>query len=249
MIIKKLRSIGEGYLRDAIYAANDGIVTTFAVVSAVAGAALESNIIIILGFANLLADAFSMATGNYMGTRSEGDQYDHEMQKTKQALKKDERKFKQQVAKYFRSLGTYSEKEAQTMTDIMSKDKEFFLQTILQNRIGISASDASDALKNGTVTFFTFVIAGVVPLIPYVIFSGNNPDTNFIIVCVFTGITLFVVGSLRTVFSAKNWIIGGLEMLFAGGIAAAIAFGLGYALKAAVGISAHLHTTPVSGIF
>lgn len=248
MIIKKLRSIGEGYLRDAIYAANDGIVTTFAVVSAVAGAALESNIIIILGFANLLADAFSMATGNYMGTRSEGDQYDHEMQKTKHAFKKDEKKFKQHATKYFSSLGKYSEKEAKTMVDIMSKNKDFFLHTIIYNRIGISASDARDALKNGTVTFFTFVIAGVVPLIPYVIFSGNNADTNFIIVCVFTGITLFLVGSLRTIFSAKNWILGGLEMLVAGGFAAVIAFGLGYALKALVGVGAHLHT-PVAGLF
>ena len=241
MIIKKLRSIGEGYVRDAIYAANDGIVTTFAVVSAVAGAALESNIIIILGFANLLADAFSMATGNYMGTRSEGDQYDHEKQKTEQKLKKDEKKFKQTVARYFSSLGKYSEQDAQTMTDIMSKDREFFLQTIIQNRIGISASDASDALKNGSVTFFVFVIAGVVPLIPYVIFSGNNVNTNFIIVCVFTGITLFLVGALRTIFSAKNWIIGGLEMLFAGGVAAAIAFGLGYGLRTIVDVSTHFH--------
>ena len=249
MIIKKLRSIGEGYLRDAIYAANDGIVTTFAVVSAVAGAALESNIIIILGFANLLADAFSMATGNYLGTRSEGDQYDYEKQKVEQELKKNEQKFKQKVAKYFSSLGKHSEKDAQAMTDIMSKDKEFFLQTIIQNRVGIFSSNASDALKNGPVTFFVFVIAGVVPLIPYVIFSGNDANTNFIIVCVFTGVTLFLVGALRTIFSAKNWIIGGLEMHIAGGFAAAIAFGLGYALKAIVGVSAHLHSTPISGIF
>ena len=245
MIIKKLRSIGEGYLRDAIYAANDGIVTTFAVVSAVAGAALESNIIIILGFANLLADAFSMATGNYMGTRSEGDQYDHEKEMREKEFDNNPEKFKKSASKYFASLGKYSEQDAQTMTNIMSKDKEFFLQTMIQNRMGISASDVSDALKNGAVTFCAFVVAGVVPLIPYVIFSGNNTNTNFIIVCVFTGATLFLVGALRTVFSAKSWILGGLEMLVAGGIAASIAFGLGYGLKAIVGVGTHFH----AGIF
>jgi len=59
------------YLRDAVFAANDGIITTFAVVAGAAGAAFSINIVIILGFANLLADGFSMASGNYLGTKSE----------------------------------------------------------------------------------------------------------------------------------------------------------------------------------
>ncbi len=59
------------YLRDLIYGANDGIITTFAVVSSVTGAGLESGIIIILGFANLAADGFSMAASNYLGMKSD----------------------------------------------------------------------------------------------------------------------------------------------------------------------------------
>lgn len=59
------------YLADAVFAASDGIVTTFAVVAGSAGASLSSNIVLILGFANLLADGFSMAAGNYLGVKSE----------------------------------------------------------------------------------------------------------------------------------------------------------------------------------
>lgn len=59
------------YLRDAVFAANDGIITTFAVVAGAAGASFDVGIVIILGFANLLADGFSMASGNYLGTKSE----------------------------------------------------------------------------------------------------------------------------------------------------------------------------------
>ncbi|MCG8469422.1 MAG: VIT1/CCC1 transporter family protein [Gemmatimonadetes bacterium] len=61
------------YLGDLIYGANDGIVTTFAVVSGVTGAALESRVIIILGFANLLADGFSMGASNVLAIRSDED--------------------------------------------------------------------------------------------------------------------------------------------------------------------------------
>ena len=59
------------YLSDAVFAASDGIVTTFAVVAGSAGASLDPKIVLILGFANLFADGFSMAAGNYLGVKSE----------------------------------------------------------------------------------------------------------------------------------------------------------------------------------
>jgi VIT1/CCC1 family predicted Fe2+/Mn2+ transporter len=59
------------HIGDLVFGANDGIVTTFAVVSGVSGAELSPKVAIILGFANLLADGFAMAAGSYLGTRSE----------------------------------------------------------------------------------------------------------------------------------------------------------------------------------
>ncbi|MFC7139915.1 VIT1/CCC1 transporter family protein [Halosimplex aquaticum] len=62
-----------GYIAEVIYGANDGIVTTFAVVAGVAGAALDPAIVLILGVANLLADGFSMGMSNYLSQHSERD--------------------------------------------------------------------------------------------------------------------------------------------------------------------------------
>ena len=59
------------YIRDMIYAANDGIITTFAVVAGVQGAKLSPLVVLALGFANLAADGVSMAAGNYLGIKSE----------------------------------------------------------------------------------------------------------------------------------------------------------------------------------
>lgn len=60
-------------LRDAVFGANDGIITTFAIVAGSTGASFSSKIVLILGFANLLADGLSMASGNYLGIKSEID--------------------------------------------------------------------------------------------------------------------------------------------------------------------------------
>lgn len=64
------------YLPDLVYGANDGIITTFAVVSGVVGADLSERIILILGFANLLADGFSMGASNFLARRSYADAAD-----------------------------------------------------------------------------------------------------------------------------------------------------------------------------
>lgn len=64
---------GRGVLRDAIYGAIDGTVTSFAIVAGVAGAGLSPFIVVILELANVLADGFSMAAANYLGTKADQD--------------------------------------------------------------------------------------------------------------------------------------------------------------------------------
>ncbi len=67
----ELKAIARHYLGDLVYGANDGIITTFAVVAGVAGASLSARVVLILGFANLLADGFSMGASNFLAIRSD----------------------------------------------------------------------------------------------------------------------------------------------------------------------------------
>lgn len=69
-VLRSRREIAQHYLGDLIYGANDGIVTTFAIVAGVAGAELSAAIVLILGFSNIVADGFSMAASNYLAIRS-----------------------------------------------------------------------------------------------------------------------------------------------------------------------------------
>jgi VIT1/CCC1 family predicted Fe2+/Mn2+ transporter len=62
--------IARHYVREIVYGANDGIITTFAVVAGVAGGGLSAEVVLICGVANLLADGLSMAVGNYLSIRS-----------------------------------------------------------------------------------------------------------------------------------------------------------------------------------
>ena len=159
------------HIGDLVFGANDGLVTTFAVVSGVTGAELSARVAIILGVANLLADGFAMGAGNYLGARSEQQ---------------------------------------------------------LQRSQGIVREGHQHALGHAAAIFLAFIAAGAVPLLPFLFVPGDNV---FLASSVATGLTLFVVGSLRTLVTRARWFVSGLEMLAVGSAAAAVAYAIGYLLR------------------
>jgi VIT1/CCC1 family predicted Fe2+/Mn2+ transporter len=161
------------YLRDLVYGANDGIITTFAVVAGVAGGALSGQAVLIIGAANLVADGLSMGVGNYLGIRSD------ESARAAQAL---------------------PEEEA---------------------RPG----------RHGAATFGAFVVAGAVPLLPYL---GSVDAPTFLLSSALTLAMLFAVGAARALVTVDRWWIAGLEMLGLGAVVAAAAYGAGAAAAALV---------------
>lgn len=227
---------GGQYLKDIVYGANDGIITTFAIVAGVAGAALGSNVIVLLGLANLLAAGFSMAASNYLGTKSEQDFYHRERGA-------EEREFHERPAEELaemRGLLTqrgYKEHELGALLKLLFRQKDFWLDVMLEEELGISppASLHNQALMSAGVTFAAFVGAGSVPLIPYFFLPGAV--NVFQSAIMFTAAALFLVGSLRSVFTGRHIALSGLEMLAIGGVAAGIAYGVGHAMGNLLGVA------------
>ncbi|OGY92173.1 MAG: hypothetical protein A3H70_04795 [Candidatus Komeilibacteria bacterium RIFCSPLOWO2_02_FULL_48_11] len=223
---EKYHKIGSGsYLRNMVYGANDGIVTTFAVVAGVAGANLEVKVVLILGFANLVADGIAMALGNYLGTKSE-----NEYQEQEQALEawevenipEEERK---EIEDIYRQKG-FQGQDLKRAVDIITADKNNWVREMMIGEIGVIPGGEESPWKNGLATFVAFSAAGLLPLIPYLI--GVKIVSNFNLAIIMTAVALFAVGSTRSVFTKKNWLISGLEMFLVGALAAAAAYAIGY---------------------
>lgn len=221
------KKIGE-YLRDAVYAANDGVVTTFAVVAGVTGASLEPIVILALGFANLFADGISMASGNYLGTKSEKDLYSKERARHARLFDESKEVFKQHVTKFLQEKG-YADGDLGTIADMVTRNKRFALDFIMHEEMGLVEQKSSRPLKGALVTLISFMAAGLVPLFPYLAFTES--ENTFFYAVIFTAIALFSIGASRAFFMARSWLATGLEMLFVGGVAAVIAYGIGLAVS------------------
>lgn len=219
------------YLKDVVFAANDGVITTFAVVAGVAGAELSVAVVLIIGFANLIADGFSMATGNYLGTKSEKELYSKERLAEMEEIKTLRGRETEEVRVVLKDKG-YEGEKLEKLTKLIIGNEEYWADFMMSEELGLFEPASRSPLKHALATFVSFVLIGCVPLLPYVI-SGNS--ASFIISAAASGAALFAVGATRKYFSTRSWLISGLEMLFVGGIAAVFAYAIGAILKSVIG--------------
>lgn len=225
------------YLRDFVYGATDGIVTTFAIVSGVAGANLGSAVIILLGAANLIADGFSMAASNFLGTKTEEQMRDNARSMEISHIRLDPEGEKEEIRQIFAAKG-FEGNDLEQAVDIITSNQEQWLSTMMAEEHGFGTDNPSPS-KAAWVTFFAFVVAGVIPLLPFFIGDTSNESQIrflFLLSTIMTGVAFFLVGASKSFFIQQSWWRAGLETFLVGGIAAAIAYLVGFLLYALLGI-------------
>lgn len=224
-------SVGSQYLGEFVYGGLDGIITTFAVVSGVVGANLDARIILVLGLANLLADGFSMATGSYLSTKSQGAYYAGERARERWEMEHFPDGEKQELVEIYRRKG-HTEADAHQLAEIVSRQPEHWLDTMMVDELGLTKDDRNP-FWNGLATFAAFIIAGVLPLLIYLIglVVPIASSTAFMVSVLLSGAALFGLGAAKVLVTRQNPLRSGTEMLLVGGLAAAVAFGVGVLLQ------------------
>jgi VIT1/CCC1 family predicted Fe2+/Mn2+ transporter len=224
------RGPGRSVLRDLVYGAIDGVVTTFAVVAGVAGAGLATGVVVILGVANLCADGFSMAVSNFLGTRSE-EQRRQRMRRLEEehvaVIPEGER---EEVRQILTGWGL-DNRLLDRVVDAITDDRDRWVRLMMLLEHGFSPSRTSPA-RAALATFVAFVTVGFVPLAPFVIdaVAGASVTSAFWWSTALTGAAFFVVGVAKGVVVAQAWWRSGLETLMMGGAAAALAYAVGVGL-------------------
>lgn len=226
-------TLDTGLLKAAVYGANDGIVTTFAVVAGVAGAGLSPSIILVLGLANMLADGLSMGIGDYLGERSERRHLQHQYEIEKWEVKHIPEEEEKELKEFLQASGVKGN-DLTNLSSIITKYPKLWTKLGFIDEMGVTPDFERGLWKTGATTFFAFVIAGSLPLLPYIFeaVGGSIPtDQQFTWSIAATVFALFFVGSLRTFITKGAWWKNGLEMLSIGAIAAVAAYVVGAVIE------------------
>lgn len=219
------------YLPDFVYGGIDGSVTTFAIVAGVTGASLSPSIVLILGFANLFADGFSMAVSNYLSTKSKKEYADKIRKSEEDSIANIPEEETQEIREIFSEKG-FTGRQLDDAVEIITSNQDVWVDTMMKDEFGI-VEDQTSAFKSALVTFISFNLIGFIPLLAYVLsyFSDSFRINTFLISIILTSIAFFLVGSIKGRIVGRRWVMSGIETLLIGGAAAIIAYYVGYLLR------------------
>lgn len=212
---------GRGVLRDAVYGAIDGAVTTFAIVAGVAGAGLSPFIVVVLGLANVLADGFSMAAANYSGTKAELDNIKRIRKIEEQHIRDYPRGEWLEVREILSQKGL-SGPVLDQATDAITQDRDSWISIMMEGEYGLGGIEPRP-LRAAGVTFLSFLLAGMVPILPFLF----GIEAAFGMSVSMTMAVFFTIGAMKSHWSLSPWWRSAAETMLIGGAAAGLAYAVG----------------------
>lgn len=216
------------YLSDAVLGGIDGCVTTFAVVAGAVGGGLSGVVIIVLGFANLLADGFSMAASNYLGAKSEREQVGKARRTEERHIAQVPQGEREEVRQIFARKG-FEGDVLEKIVDVITSDRKLWVETMLTEELGLQLVGRSP-IRAGLSTFVAFLVVGLVPLLPFLI-PGLDAAQRFLFSILATGLAFLGVGMAKGRVLARPVFKSGIVTLLVGGLAAALAYGMGHGVR------------------
>jgi VIT1/CCC1 family predicted Fe2+/Mn2+ transporter len=213
------------YLQDWVYGGIDGAVTTFAIVAGSLGASLSAKIILILGFANLLADGLSMAAGNYLGTKADNDDAKRLAAVEADHIDRFPDGEREEIRQIFAAKGFVGQM-LEDAVEVITANREVWIATMLAEEYGVAAARRSP-MRAAIATFGGFLVCGLVPLAPFLL---GLPNAAWVAL-VATALTFACIGWGKSLWSLSPWWRSSLETLAIGLSAAIVAFGIGHVLN------------------
>lgn len=221
----------QDYIGEFVYGGIDGSVTTFAVVAGSAGANLDPSVIIILGFANLIADGFAMSVGSYLSNKSEKENYDKHERIEYWEVDHLPEKEREEVREIYEAKGFEGEL-LNKVVDVITADKDRWVDVMMKEELNMTKEDKSP-IAMGAMTFMAFILVGLVPLLSYVWNYSNEVGSEnlFQISILLTSLVFIGIGWLKSYVAQTSRIRSIAETLFLGAAAAVLSYFVGSVLE------------------
>lgn len=220
---------------DFVLGAIDGCVTTFAIVSGAFGAGFSASVVLVLGFANLLADGFSMAVSNYEAVNAEREHREAVRRSEEWQIELVPEGEREEIRQIFANKG-FSGETLEKIVSTITDSRELWIETMLTEEYGLNRT-IFNPMTSGLVTFGAFVAVGAIPLLSFLL-PGLDMKAQFFSSAALAGLMFFMIGMLKGRVYSRRILRSGIGTFLLGGTAAILAFLTGYLLRQFFGVDA-----------
>jgi vacuolar iron transporter family protein len=221
-----------GEIREAIFGAQDGLVSTLAVVSTVAGATSERYPVLVAGIASGLAGIFSMAAGEYIGSKSQREIFDAQIVDERQEVHERPGEAEAEVAFMFEEDGLPHD-QALKMARIMAEHPDVLLKTMVEKELGLTVEEGGGSpLQGALVMGAAFGLGTIPPILPHVFLADEVAVMASVLA---TLAVLFGIGVIKSRWTHRPWWSSGFEILLLGAVAGIAGYFFGSVLPLLLG--------------
>lgn len=218
-------------LRAAVFGINDGLISNMSLILGIAGANADSHFIILAGVAGLLAGAASMGAGEYISVRSQREVFEYQIAIEKQELEEYPEEEIEELSLIYQARGV-PKTEAEKLAKLMIENPDTGLNTLAREELGLNPEDLISPYDAMFSSFFSFAIGAIIPILPFMIMTPNSWTLAISIGC--TGLALFIIGMIMSLFSNRHPLLLGIRMLGIGFAAGAVTYFIGHLIGVSI---------------
>ncbi len=224
------------YIRDLVFGFGDGVNTSLGIVAGVGGAIIAADVVILAALIGMFTGAKAMAVQNYLAVKSQREILESEIKREEYEIENMPEDETKEIQDIYRAKGFEGE-ELKKVVNRITSNKDVWLKTMLTEELGLNLEILGNPLKGALVMFGSFLLGGILPILPYfAVKAGLTSSTAAIVIAILISVSSsFVVGALKGRMAKKSWIRGGIEMAGLGTGIALVGYGIGSEL-AKVGI-------------
>jgi VIT1/CCC1 family predicted Fe2+/Mn2+ transporter len=225
------RAVQSGRVRAAVFGLSDGLVSNVSLILGVAGAHPGGPFVRLAGIAGLIAGAFSMSAGEFVSMRAQSELMVRELEVERRALRRWPKDEREELVAIYEHRGI-DRAVAEPMADEVMRDPDLALETHAREELGFDPRAIGSPIQASVSSFFAFALGALLPLIPWLVGSGNGATIASVVIGAVTSVA--VGWQLGRMTGRSRWRTA-LRQLAVASVAAAVTYGIGRA----VGIGTH----------
>lgn len=207
-------------IREVIFGAEDGMVSTLGAITGIAAGTGSSKIVLLSGLVIIAVESISMGIGSYLSNKSVIDLSKRKLYEEKLEIEHFPKTEKKELLNIYLNNG-WPKKLASQMVLSASKNKKLILQEMAYRELFLAPKIKDDSLTGGLFMFTFYIVGGAIPLLSYIFLS--LPQAIYFSIST-TLLALFILGVFSTRFTRLSWWRAGMQMFLLASLAAGIGF-------------------------
>ncbi len=215
-------------VRDVVIGMADGLTVPFALAAGISGAIASTHIVVTAGLAEVAAGSIAMGLGGFLAARGDAEHYHSELRREEQEIVAVPEREAQEIVDLFKDYGVSASEAAPVVAALRREPKEW-RDFMMRFELGLEAPDPKRALRSAFTIAGSYVVGGMIPLLPYML-AANARNALLISIAV-TLLALTVFGFVKGHFTGVSKLKSAWQTALVGSLAAGVAFGIAKAIS------------------